>query len=964
VESIVEPVTIGPTWQRNPEWDGIDPLSEFVLPEHTLGWQILNWVSDNLLADEADEFGRSLPFNPTNEQKRFILWWYAVNEAGNFTFREGVLQRLKGWGKDPLAAVISVVELVGPCRFMGWTTIDRPELGLKAGDPIGKSNPRAWIQAAAVSREQTKNLMTLFPGLISKKCISEHSIEINKEIIYAYQGARRIEAVTSSPRTLEGGRPSFIVKNEALALDTPIPTPDGWTTMGDLKDGDVIYGSNGKLTIVTKAHPVQYNRRSFRVTFSEGDSVIASDGHWWRVRVANNRKCIEHEKTTVEMFESGRQYWLPDLPDRLETTEADLPVDPYIFGLWLGDGSSRAAQIACSSEDIDETLAEVSARGVRAAKIIGGRGLHIQLADTNKRRGAAGLSVQSNLRKLGVLRNKHIPNAYLRASHQQRLELLQGLMDSDGSIRPNGAARFCNTNAKLLTGVRELLLSLGYQCNDATWQRRDVEKWPERSHWQPMGFISFIAYAEVPVFRLARKAERMRRGSRPTRLRKITRIEEIQSVPVRCISIAADDKLFLAGRGMHSTRNTHHWLSSNDGHEMDAVIERNATKSKGGAARQLAITNAYEPSEDSVAQRRRESYEEQIAGTAVATGILYDSIEAPPDAKLRPPKIRLASGELVEPSEDQVREHLASILRGVRGDAVWLDVYNLANSILDKKNPPSRSRRFWFNQITASEDAWADPAAIDKAIDELVKAQREAGADTLRAGWKSVLPDEKVVMFFDGSKSDDATALVGCRVEDSYLFTIGVWQKPRGGRGDKWLVPRNEVAARVKEAFDTFNIVGFWADPSHAMDDSDSSRYWDDLIDEWHRTYKETLEVWAIRSGLNTHSVMFDLTSPERQKLFVGAAETFIEDLEAKDDVEEYAPKFKIDGHPAFVQHLRNARRYPMRFGTSLMKDNRESAHKIDLAVAAVGARLLRRSLLNTEKVVEDRSGEMWGAWA
>jgi hypothetical protein len=79
---------------------------------------------------------------------------------------------------------------------------------------------------------------------------------------------------------------------------------------------------------------------------------------------------------------------------------------------------------------------------------------------------------------------------------------------------------------------------------------------------------------------------------------------------------------------------THHWLSNNDGHEMDAVIERNATKSADGSARALSITNAYEPSEDSVAQRAREAFEAAEAGQSLTSGILYDSLEAPPDAPL------------------------------------------------------------------------------------------------------------------------------------------------------------------------------------------------------------------------------------------------------------------------------------------------------------------------------------------
>jgi hypothetical protein len=92
------PAHYGPTWRRNPDWNGVNKIDEFILPERTLGWHALNWISKNLLDDETDEFGEQLPWKPTNEQMRFILWFYALDEQGDFLFREIVLQRLKGWG--------------------------------------------------------------------------------------------------------------------------------------------------------------------------------------------------------------------------------------------------------------------------------------------------------------------------------------------------------------------------------------------------------------------------------------------------------------------------------------------------------------------------------------------------------------------------------------------------------------------------------------------------------------------------------------------------------------------------------------------------------------------------------------------------------------------------------------------------------------------------------------------------
>lgn len=84
-EYTVEANYIGPTWQR-------DENGNFVLPEITLGWQILRWIEEYVTGPGG------LPFTPTKEQKRFLLWWYAIDERGRFVFRDGVLQRLKGWG--------------------------------------------------------------------------------------------------------------------------------------------------------------------------------------------------------------------------------------------------------------------------------------------------------------------------------------------------------------------------------------------------------------------------------------------------------------------------------------------------------------------------------------------------------------------------------------------------------------------------------------------------------------------------------------------------------------------------------------------------------------------------------------------------------------------------------------------------------------------------------------------------
>ncbi len=185
---------IGPTWRRLKK-------GGWWLPEHSLGWGVLNWWAEYVKTPGGENAGE--PFMPTLEQARWVLWWYAVDETGRYAYRNGVFRRMKGHGKDPLAAALSLVELCGPVAFSHF-----------AGDePVGKPRHAAWVQIVAVSQEQTKNTMSLFPVMISSKLKQDYQLDVNKTIIYSGVGGR-IEAVTSSPYAMEGNRPTFVIRNE------------------------------------------------------------------------------------------------------------------------------------------------------------------------------------------------------------------------------------------------------------------------------------------------------------------------------------------------------------------------------------------------------------------------------------------------------------------------------------------------------------------------------------------------------------------------------------------------------------------------------------------------------------------------------------------------------------------------------------------------------------------------------
>lgn len=384
----------------------------------------------------------------------------------------------------------------------------------------------------------------------------------------------------------------------------------------------------------------------------------------------------------------------------------------------------------------------------------------------------------------------------------------------------------------------------------------------------------------------------------------------------------------------------HHWNASNGGDQLQKVMSRNSTKIKGGQSRILWITNAYDDSKESVGKGARDAYDNTLAGGADA-GILYDSLEAPPEARL-------------------IEREIPIVLEAVRGDATWLDIETITKTMLDYRTTPNEARRFYYNQIVADEEGYFRPKDVAATVHPSVKAWRDdpdLEVDPLRVGWAIVDPRDEIVVFFDGGKSGDSTAISGRRLRDGYTFTIGHWAKPpkrdQTKGDDRWMAPRPAVDDRMHEAKERFNVVAIFADPSHAKDDEGDQPYWIPMLNGWHREWKDVLELWPTKSGTKVHSIIFDMSADANQALFVPAAKAFA--LE----IEEHAVMH--DGHPMAMNNMRNARQSTSKHGMTMAKRNRKSPHKIDQAVTHAGAAMLADLVLNAREEGKDSgTGALW----
>lgn len=857
------------------------------LPERTLGYHAAAWMMDNLVQPNGPRAGQ--PFIPTDRQIEFLAHFYALNHKGGFTYRQGIRRLSKGSGKG-------------------------------------------------------------------------------------------------------------------VTLLTPILTPSGWRRFGDLAVGDYVFHPSGKPTMVTQVHPIdQWD--TWEVEVSDGTVLTFTGEHLFTVdefvggpkrkRRTLDVRAMAREglvfdrpltKGSTKATKAGvGKFALPET-EPLEFPERDLPVDPWVLGYWLGDGSTGFGSATADVDDVPHVRERCRAAGYELSDLR-------QKREGGRARQFTILGLSSDLRKVGVLQDKHIPEEYLYASVEQRRALIQGLMDSDGYIDKKGSAEYCQVRKQIADGMAFLLRSMGVKVNV-----RESEAKLYGRVTGPRYRLTFKPYRHQNLVTLPRRAERVREQRRKPIPRVIKDVRRVAPVDARCITVAAEDGLYLVGETMVVTHNSpfaaalclfellgpcrfdgfdrhepfgvrakpmsmplvqivatsesqtantirmvrafcqkkghlarkydlevaktfietpgggklqqmtssahsmeggevsfvvgdelEHWLPAQGGPAMLQTIQQNAAKMGG---RFMGTCNAWVPGEQSSAEAIFDAWCDQEDGlTRGKTKILYDARIAPPNTVLTD-----------DPEEGQVG--LTEALEYVYEDCPWVNLESIKEQIWSPEYPESRSIRFFLNRPNAAEASWI-------TLEEWT---------LLRKPDREVKKGEPIVMFFDGSKSNDHTALVGCCMEDGHIFKIGHW-KPEGALK---VVNVAAVDAAVRKAFNDYDVVAFWADV----------REWESFTrTAWPEEFGENLILPAVRGGMSASPIAWDMRSHAYQ--FAEAAETAFTEIQQQ--------TFTHDGDSALGEHVSNCRVNEFKGRWSVKKESPKSSKKIDLAVCMIGARMLYR---------------------
>ena len=400
------------------------------------------------------------------------------------------------------------------------------------------------------------------------------------EALYSFKMARDF---TDEHKVIDRFKKALLLiarKNtKALALDTRIPTPKGDRTIADIEPGDYVFGVDGKPVKVLATSEVFKNRKCYEIEFEDGEKIVCDECHKWTVQtkggkrrlvyvpISDRKSRCKHAidkdgNLTLQTFEmvddyarkradgKGVEYkYRVPVPKPLEYSKKKLLLDPYVLGVWLGDGDHHDNRIAVGKEDVETLIRELEKHGanIYSVKEFSGK-YEVRIG---KEIAPHKNDIREALRKLNVWRNKHIPKIYFTASIEQRLELLKGLMDTDGTVSKAGQCSFTQKRKVVIDGMSRLLTGLGIKhsitridakCGDVVCEAYTIRFFVDKKH---------------TCFTYQRKTDRLKDQLAPRmKYKSIVGIREVERRDTKCLKVDRADGLFLCGERNTVTHNS------------------------------------------------------------------------------------------------------------------------------------------------------------------------------------------------------------------------------------------------------------------------------------------------------------------------------------------------------------------------------------------------------------------------
>ncbi len=343
------------------------------------------------------------------------------------------------------------------------------------------------------------------------------------------------------------GTDVYVLDYKGLPLDTPILTNKGFKLLRDITKQDIIFDKEGNETKILNISEI-HNNPCYKITFDNGEEIVADHEHRWEISFSRGKGKFKNVVLTTEELKNAIEvykekncnvYHLPKILNAkiLNTPKVDLPIDPYILGAWLGDGTSIAGSITSNNSDFWK---EVEKRNYKYGENISG---------DNRTEIRTIFGLRTELGKLNLLNNKHIPSIYLLSSYEQRLDLLRGLMDADGYYN-NKRKRFVMSTTREYQAdyLISLLATMGVKPSKIYAKKycngKEFDGWDVCFTMQENPFL--IRNQENIQFPKTDKAS----------FRVVKSVERVETVPTKCLEVDSKSHTFLVGYTLLPTHNT------------------------------------------------------------------------------------------------------------------------------------------------------------------------------------------------------------------------------------------------------------------------------------------------------------------------------------------------------------------------------------------------------------------------